>query len=128
MEIYCGWKISIKEHKRKEKQLSWPLSSRKILSWVQQSDVGKENSCGSITNKKSRTYCTSEQSHLPSQTGHMSFGSGSLRERIGSRSGVDQERIGSGSPLYSEPLIGSERSHDFGRGSAPDPLLIHSLF
>ena len=62
------------------------------------------------------------QTHLPSQTGHMSFGSGLLRKRIESGSGAIRGR----SPLYSEPLIGSERSHDFGRGSTPNPLPIRS--
>ena len=46
--------------------------------------------------------------------------------------GADRERIGSGSGAdpfgLSEPLIGSERSHDFGRGSAPNPLSILSLW
>ena len=49
----------------------------------------------------------------------MSFGSGSLRERIWSRSGADRERIRSGPPLYSEPLIGLDTSHG-------DPLPICS--
>ena len=53
------------------------------------------------------------------QRDHMSFGSGSSREGIGSGS--------KGDPLWlSEPLIGLERSHDFGRGSASDPLPIRS--
>ena len=49
---------------------------------------------------------------------------GADQEQIRSRLGVDWEQL----PLYSEPLIGSERSHDFRRGYAPDPLPIPSLF
>ena len=44
-------------------------------------------------------------------------------EEIGRRLGADQERIRSGSTLYSEPQIGLERSHGFGSGSTPDLLL-----
>ena len=42
-------------------------------------------------------------------------------KRIGSRSGADQEQIHS-------DFLSSERSHDIGRGSAPNLLPIPSLF
>ena len=66
--------------------------------------------------KKSRTYGTSDWlREITWLLGADPLGS------VGSGSGMDQFWL-------SEPLIGSERSHDCGRGSALDPLSILSLW